>query len=67
MKVSTINSWKSDFPWFFCKYSSAKTCISQKSIIALKRYYNPVFTSGRTRLKRSVLADHEKVQSKYKQ
>ena len=59
MKVSTISSWKSEFPWFFCKHSSAKTCISQKSINGLKKYYNPVITSGCTRLKWSVLADHE--------
>ena len=48
MEVSTINSWKSDFPWLLVKNETlfCKICISQKSIIELENYYNPAFTNG---------------------
>ena len=61
IKVSTIDSWKSDFPWLLVKSETlfCRICISQKSIIELEKYCNPAFTYGSTRLKQSVLADHE--------
>ena len=47
----------------FCskmKHSSAKFVFLKNQLLSLKKYYNPVFTNG-TRLKRSALANHEKV------
>ena len=40
MEVSTINSWKSDFPWLLVKNETlfCKICISQKSVIELENY-----------------------------
>ena len=75
MKVSTINSWKSDFPWLLVKSETlfCRICISQKSIIELEKYCNPAVTNGSTRLKQSAFADHEEsachiraVKEKYK-
>ena len=62
MKVSAIDSWKSDFPWRSVKNEThlRRIYITQKSIIELEKYYNPAFTNGSTRVKRNALADHEK-------
>ena len=53
MKVSTIDSCKSNFLWLLVKNETlfCELCISQKLIIELEKYYNPAFKNGSMRLK----------------
>ena len=53
MKVSTFDSWKSNFPWLLVKNETLfyEICISQKSIVELEKYYNLAFINGSMRLK----------------
>ena len=44
IKVSTINIWKSDFPWLLVKNETlfCEICVSQKSVIELEITIHPL-------------------------